>query len=162
MSLKETIATKHYEVEKEIKYKVNTALRQAIAQYKRRMREWIESNPNIPVATGFLKESGIEVVSESTVSDTSFTAYFGFGAEYTKYVEEGRTAAFPPLNAIKAWCNIVGIPEEAAWGIAWNLSKYPTPGKFFFEPGIIEAKRVLQEELMRAFHIQGIDARVTI
>ena len=163
MSLREEIAHRTIEVDEDyLKAKVNTALRSAIAQFKRRMRMWIEGNADIPVATGYLKESGIDVLYESRVEGTSFSAYFGFAAEYAKYIDEGRTPAFPPVDAIKAWCNSVGIPEEAAWPIAMNLAKHGTPGKHFFESGVVEAKRVLQEELIRAFSMQGIDALVQI
>lgn len=165
MAIKETIAEIDIDVTdftETIRAKVKAALRQAIAQYKRKMRAWIEENKNIPVATGHLKESGIEALYESTVVDTGFKAVFGFLAEYAKYVDEGRTAAYPPIAEIRAWCMTVGIPEKDAVLIAWHLSHHATPGKHFFEPGVIEAKRVLQETLIVAFAVQGLEATIRI
>lgn len=167
MSLREIIADITIENEgftSEIRSRVNAALTQAIAQYKRIMRAWIEAEKDqrIPYASGELLESGIDVLHESAVVDTSFKAVFGFSAQHAKYVDEGRTPAFPPVHKIREWCRIVGIPEKDALRIAQHLSWHRTPGKHFFEPGVVEARRVLQEQLISAFAVQKLEATVSI
>jgi hypothetical protein len=49
--------------------------------------------------------------------------------DYLKYVDEGRRPSTnpdskPPIQAILAWTNIKGIPQEAAWAIRNNIWRF--------------------------------------
>lgn len=45
--------------------------------------------------------------------------------DYLTYVDEGRKpGSYPPIQAIKSWCNIKGIPQGAAFPIARNIFKF--------------------------------------
>jgi hypothetical protein len=45
--------------------------------------------------------------------------------DYLKYVDKGRRpGTYPPIQAIKRWAAVKGIPQGAAWGIRRNIYKY--------------------------------------
>jgi hypothetical protein len=45
--------------------------------------------------------------------------------DYLKYVDQGRKpGTYPPIQAIKKWASIKGIPQEAAWAIRRNIFKF--------------------------------------
>lgn len=45
--------------------------------------------------------------------------------DYLKYVDQGRRpGTYPPIQAIKKWVAIKGIPKEAAWAIRTNIYKF--------------------------------------
>jgi hypothetical protein len=45
--------------------------------------------------------------------------------DYLKYVDQGRKpGTYPPIQAIKKWVAIKGIPKEAAWAIRTNIYKF--------------------------------------
>jgi len=45
--------------------------------------------------------------------------------DYLKYVDKGRRpGTYPPIQAIKRWAAIKGIPQEAAWAIRKNIFKF--------------------------------------
>lgn len=45
--------------------------------------------------------------------------------DYLQYVDQGRKpGTYPPIQAIKRWVTIKGIPKEAAWAIRKNIFKF--------------------------------------
>jgi hypothetical protein len=45
--------------------------------------------------------------------------------DYLKWVDRGRRpGTYPPIQAIKRWAQIKGIPQEAAWAIRRNIFKF--------------------------------------
>jgi hypothetical protein len=115
------------------------------------MINWIDQNPDIPEATGYLKQSAQSVLGRSSVVGTKFEAYVGFDATYAQYVEQGRPpGSFPPVEAIRAWCVTVGIPPTAAEAIAWKIYHKGITPQPFWEATKAYAMQVLQEELRRA------------
>lgn len=52
-------------------------------------------------------------------------------APHAKYVDEGRRpGTMPPVDSIREWTKMKGIPEKAAWPIARSIFKFgikPTP-----------------------------------
>lgn len=171
MSLKTTIAEGTLdEYIAKSKARVKASLREAIAVFKQRMLQWVEENSGrrppvgqIPIATGYLKESAADVIGLSYARGLNFAAYFGFAAEYAKYRDEGRSpGSFPPVDEIEAWCITVGIPSEAAWPIAMKIFQKGIEGQRFFNVGIEYAKMVFREELDRAFAKYAIIATVNL
>ncbi|MCK5019710.1 MAG: hypothetical protein KAS32_21810 [Candidatus Peribacteraceae bacterium] len=130
---------------------LRSVLMEAIANYKSRMLTYINTNPKIPVATGYLKQSAVDVIGMSQVSGLNFRVFFGFNAPYAKYVDEGRPPGImPPVNPIIAWCITKGIPAEAGWAVAMAIAERGIDAANFFQPGVAFAKQVLREELIRS------------
>jgi len=47
--------------------------------------------------------------------------------EYASYADKGRRPGrMPPVDAIKAWCRVKGIPENAAYPIALKIAREGT------------------------------------
>ena len=45
--------------------------------------------------------------------------------DYLKYVDQGRKpGTYPPIQAIKKWAAIKGLPQQAAWAIRTNIFKF--------------------------------------
>jgi hypothetical protein len=45
--------------------------------------------------------------------------------DYLTYVDQGRKpGSYPPIQAIKTWCSIKGIPQSAAFPIARSIFKF--------------------------------------
>jgi hypothetical protein len=45
--------------------------------------------------------------------------------DYLKYVDKGRRpGTYPPIQAIKKWAAVKGIPQGAAWAIRQNIFKF--------------------------------------
>lgn len=45
--------------------------------------------------------------------------------DYLEYVDRGRKPGkFPPIKAIAKWCSLKGIPQSAAFPIAYNMFKF--------------------------------------
>ena len=87
-----------------------------------------ELQRTVPYATGFLASHIDYVVDELSLTITM--------PEYAKYVEYGHVPYFPPIEEIVSWCKVKGIPEEAAYPIAVNISKYGTRPQPFIRPFI--------------------------
>ena len=144
------------------------ALRQGIANYIRLITLWIAENTakrtpgKIPIATGYLSQSSQAVVSQSKVMGTGFEAHFGFDAPYAVYADEGSEPHWVPLAELKTWCKTVGIPEELVYAIRGKIKAVGTTGYHFFTPGVMEAKRILREELSRAFRFYDLQVNVRI
>lgn len=172
LSLKTTIAEGTPEVIlAKSKARVKGALRQAIAVFTKRMLAWVEENTakgrapvgKIPWATGTLSTSAAGVIGQSYARGLNFKAVFGFGAEWAKYVDEGRApGSFPPVDEIETWCLAVNIPPEAAWAIAMKIWKKGIKAQRFFNPGVEYAKIVFREEIDRAFAYYAVVATVSL
>ena len=148
----------------ENKAKYKAALRMAIMNYRKRILAYVTGSPKIPEASGNLKASAMEVVGKSKVIGTEFEAWFGFGAEYTEFVEKGRPPGhFPPVAEIEVWCITSGLfPVEAATSIAWGIYKRGIAPQMFFAEAFRQAKAILREEFSRAFLAFKLQVRVTI
>jgi hypothetical protein len=45
--------------------------------------------------------------------------------DYLTYVDQGRKpGSYPPIQAIKTWCSVKGIPQSAAFPIARSIFKF--------------------------------------
>ena len=74
--------------------------------------------------------------------------------DYGKYVDSGRPQGKqPPLESIKAWCRVKGIPERAAFPIARKIGRIGTrPANYFSIPlGIRLA--LLEQEIPEALKL---------
>lgn len=57
------------------------------------------------------------------------------GPEHLKYVLYGRgPGKQPPLNRIQEWCQLKGIPKQAAFPIAYNIGKFGKKPFDFLKP----------------------------
>lgn len=176
MSMKHTVKTTGVVLKdptKERKAKFAAALKISISNYIRLMTSYIDQitatgqagQGEIARVTGTLVDSGKLAVAQSTVSETDFTAVWGFDegkAPYGKWVNYGRPPGYAPVEIIKEWCRSVGIPEEAAYAIVQKLAKVGYAGKHFFEPGIIHMKQVLRQQLALAFASRELNVKVNI
>lgn len=163
MSLQREI-TPRVDIEAKNLARYKGALRVAIRNYTRRILAYIEASEKIPEASGYLKSSATEIIGKSkTDSRGDFEVWYGFGADYAKYVELGRPPGkFPPISEIEVWCMTLGIPTEAAIKIAWKIYKKGIAPQAFFEEGVRHAKNILKQELDRAFAQFKLTATVTI
>ena len=84
-------------------------------------------------ATGTMYES-IEV----THSPGGLVFAVGSTAKYAPYVEFGARPHFPPLDAIREWCRVKGIPESAAYPIARAIARRGLPERPFLYPAFLE------------------------
>ena len=143
------------------KQSVIATINMAITNYKSRMASFIDTNRDIPEASGELKESGIEVINRSKALGIDFEAWYGFAAEHAEDAESGRSPGrMPPINEIELWCMYVGIPQIAAFNIARKIAKYGTEGHFFYNRGEQFAKQVLRDEFTRAISANGLEGVV--
>lgn len=80
------------------------------------MKNVLESKGKI--ATGYL----ISSFSKEILSDTKIKITY---ADYGRYVDGGRLPGgkMPPINSIKNWCQVKGIPESMAFPIAKSIAK---------------------------------------
>lgn len=146
----------------EIQEAVKVALRMAVNNWKRRMRFYIEFT--WPKFTGDLIESGIAVLQRSWVRGLSFRLIVGADIHYAAPLNFGRDAAMPPVAPLIEWFKFKGAPNPvaAAWGYAMKIKTKDTTGIDFMGPTVLEARRIIREELERAFQSVGITARVNI
>jgi HK97 gp10 family phage protein len=87
-------------------------------------------------ATGELYDS---VIVE--VSARGLAIWVGSTSHYAPYVEFGTRPHFPPVDAIREWCRVRGIPESAAFPIARQISERGTPAVPFLYPALLKGKR---------------------
>ena len=157
----------------ERKAKFTAALKRGISNYILGMNTYLEEITThgragigeVPFYTGSLHDSAILSIASSFATLTGFTAIWGFDkskAPWGKWVNYGRPAGPAPIEEIKEWCRYRGIPEEAAYAIVNWKKKNITPGKHFFEPGIIHMKQVLRQQLELAFAGKDLQVKVNI
>ena len=79
------------------------------------------NKPFAKVASGSLINS-INYRLQDTANGIQFQL---LANDYIKYVDKGRRpGTYPPINAIKQWARIKGLPKEAAWAIRTNIFKF--------------------------------------
>lgn len=104
------------------------------------MKALIELNGAI--ASGWLFDSIASrvVKDKNDVYSLSFSYLF-----YGKWVDRGRPpGGMPPVDDIREWCRLKGIPQEAAWPIAVKIGREGYRGINFTQP-IYEDLPVLKE-----------------
>ena len=104
------------------------------------MKALIELNGSI--ATGWLIDSIASRVikDKNDVYSLSFSYLF-----YGKFVDKGRNPGkMPPLDDIRDWCRIKGIPQQYAYPIAKKIGEKGYKGINFTEP-IYEDLKVIKE-----------------
>lgn len=79
------------------------------------------NRPYPKVASGSL----INSISYRLVDTANYVQVQLLANDYLKWVDEGRRpGTYPPIQAIKRWVAIKGIPKEAAWAIRKNIYKF--------------------------------------
>lgn len=74
-----------------------------------------------------------------------------YGESYLDYVDKGRPPGkMPPVQAIRAWCKIRGIPEKAAYPIAVNIGKFGVKPSNFFTISVTRRAKQLDKLLEAA------------
>lgn len=70
-------------------------------------------------------------------------------ADYATFVDQGRRPGgkLVPLNSIKEWARIKGIPQSAAYGIAKNIQKFGIPATNFVREGLSLSQQEIQNIL---------------
>lgn len=87
-------------------------------------------------ATGFLKnQSAIEPTEQRDGS-----VFWGFGAEYARYVNEGTVPHWIPVAAVRdrliPWARRVLGNENSAWGVRQTIAEEGTDPNPFFDRGV--------------------------
>jgi HK97 gp10 family phage protein len=112
-------------------YEANQATADEIFDLARRN---IRSNDSY--TSGELYDS---IVTE--VSARGLAIYVGSTSKYAPFVEFGTRPHFPPLDAIREWCRLKGIPESAAFPIAKKIAERGTEAQPFMYPALQAGKR---------------------
>ena len=89
---------------------------------------------NDSIASGDLLRS-----IESKIAPDGLTVAVGSTSEHAPFVEFGTRPHWPPLDAIRRWCILKGIPVAAAYPIARKISEVGTPEQPFLYPAAKEA-----------------------
>ena len=86
------------------------------------------------------------------ITETKDEYELGFeGESYLDYVDKGRPPGkMPPVDVIKKWCKIKGLPEEAAWPIAVNIGKFGIKPTNFFTISVTRRAKQLDKLLEQA------------
>lgn len=107
---------------------------------------FIESMNPPAVATGELRDSiQVQTSPKGSVARVVSTA------AHAPHIEYGTRPHFPPLDAIRAWCRIKGIPETAAYPIALKIAKHGTPERPFMRPAWQVNMRTLDRTIKKNF-----------
>lgn len=100
------------------------------------------------VATGALERSIAYTIVDGTAT---YTVEFTM-ADHGVYVDRGRRPGrFPPLEAIREWARIKGIPESAAFPIARRIAEEGIAARPFFSSTVEETRPQFLEELEAAY-----------
>lgn len=68
--------------------------------------------------------------------------------DYGKHVDSGRApGGMPPLDRIREWCRVRGIPARAAWPIARRIARIGTQPTNYFRAPLSVRLALLREEL---------------
>ena len=109
-----------------------------------------------PEASGELKESiSHEVSISGPIVELTISA-----APHARFVELGRKAGkFPPVDAIRKWCETKGIDSRAAFPIARSIAKNGITPKRFIRNATTRNEDLVRSEVTR---IVGEKAKVDI
>lgn len=104
---------------------ISDEVKQLIKNYLDQIIE--DAKANAPVATGKLRDS----YDSAVINDSEKVYEAGVVAEsYHKWVDNSRGAGKPPpVAAIRAWTQAVGLPVSAAFPIARAIGKNGTTAK---------------------------------
>jgi hypothetical protein len=91
---------------------------------------------NDSYASGDLYDS---IVTEVTARGLAI--YVGSTSKYAPYVEFGTRPHWPPIDAIRGWCGLKGIPIAAAFPIARKIAEKGTAAAPFLYPAFVEGRR---------------------
>lgn len=118
-----------------------------------------DAKKNAPVASGKLRNSYQSNVSAS-VSSLIGTVE---AEDYHKYVEDGRkpNSKRPPIEAIKRWAGIKGIPLSAAYPIARAIGQRGIVAKPYIPNFVGSTQESLVNSLDNEF-AKNIDTQVTL
>lgn len=78
---------------------------------------------------------------EITVSARGMAIYVASTSHYAPYVEFGTRPHFPPVDAIRRWCRLKGIPETAAYPICLKIAERGTAAQPFMRPALAAGRR---------------------
>ena len=142
----------------EVSISVSEKVREILSTWSQekivRMKSVLQSDSKI--ARGVLINSfAIEVKADSRVQ-------INF-ADYGINVNDGRApGSMPPIQDIKDWCSIKGIPESAAFPIAKSIEKYGIePTNFIDEVvGAIEELAKIIADEVSVVMIEGIKEKI--
>jgi hypothetical protein len=95
---------------------------------------------------------------DARASASGLQVIVGTTSEHGPWVEFGTRPHWPPIDAIRAWCRLRGIPEKAAYPIAKKISERGTPEQPFLYPAYVTGqKRHLQRvRTVLAAVLQGL------
>ena len=83
-----------------------------------------------PVASSFLRDN-ISFDVKRVGSNIELTISI---PEYAKFVEWGTLPHMPPVEAIRDWLRVKGMPQELAWAVAMAIKKNGTRPQPFIRP----------------------------
>lgn len=104
------------------------------------------------VASGTLLNS-LKYYIESVENENLENDYelFFEGASYLDFVDKGRKPGkMPPVDEIKKWCQIKGLPEAAAWPIAINIAEFGIKPTNFYTLSVTRRVKQLEKLLEQA------------
>lgn len=107
------------------------------------------------VASGTLLNSLVFAIETETNGDLSLSVgATGKADDYLYYVDKGRKPGkMPPIEPIKKWCKLKGIPEEIAFPIAKNIGKFGIAPTNFFTISVTRRAKQLDKMLEAAIVI---------
>lgn len=100
------------------------------------------------IASGRLYKS-LRLEVQDSLDELSLLVY---EEDYGKYVDAGRgPGKMPPLEAIREWTRLKGIPERAAWPIARKIARVGTRPSNYFSVPLSVRLALLRQDLPKAF-----------
>lgn len=102
----------------------------------------------VPKAEGKLKDSiKSEVTSSGNIVSLTIEA-----ADHFRFVELGRKKGkFPPLSAIRRWCEVKGIPVRAAFPIARAIKERGIAPRHILKGVISRSESGLNQQIRKVF-----------
>lgn len=70
-------------------------------------------------------------------------------ADYATFVDKGRRPGgkMPPVQSLREWVRLKGLPEDSVWGVAKNIQKFGIPATNFISESIAITQQQMQEIL---------------
>jgi hypothetical protein len=107
----------------------------------------IDARSNVPTGvTGALSLS-IQA-GDITITDDNVEALVLANADYSSFVEFGTRPHFPPIDALKDWCEKVLGDAGLAWVVARAISRRGTLAHPFMGPALIQNMPVFHDAIM--------------
>lgn len=108
-----------------------------------------ESQKQVPVASGDLKQSGEFIVTEHA-------ATFQYDSDYAEYVEGGTPPHWPPIEPLKEWAEIVLGDESAAYAVQQHIAEEGTEPQRFLNAGF----QAMGSELQRRGIVVDVEGQL--